>query len=43
MWTVFFAPVFNPLTYRILTVFGLIRGESVTHRSMGRDAPQDPP
>ena len=31
----------NPLTARIFTVFGqFIRGQSVTQRSMGREAPQ---
>ena len=35
---------FNPLTARIFTVFGqFIRGQSVTQRSMGRDAPRYSP
>ena len=34
----------NPLTARIFTVFGqFIRGQSVTQRSMGREAPRYPP
>ena len=38
--------VFNPLSARIFTVFGrwtFIRGQSVTQRSMGREAPRYPP
>ena len=35
---------FNPLTAMIFTVFGQsIRGQSVTQRSMGREAPRYPP
>ena len=39
----FLSALFNPLSAGIFTVFGLIRGQSVTQGSMGCDPPKYPP